>query len=132
MSQSLSFQLLADAVLILHAVLVLFVVGGLILVIIGNLLKWHWVNSMWFRLLHLATIALIAAEAWLGLVCPLTTLEMWLRLKAKAVTYKGSFIEHWLQALLFWQAPTWVFTATYTAFALAVAATWWYFPPKSK
>ena len=132
MSQSLPFQLLADAVLILHAVLVLFVVGGLILVIIGNLLKWRWVNSLWFRLVHLATIAFIAAEAWLGLVCPLTTLEMWLRLKAKAVTYEGNFIEHWLQALLFWQAPPWVFTATYTVFALAVAATWWYCPPKSR
>jgi hypothetical protein len=132
MSQSLPFQLLADAVLILHTALVLFVVGGLIVVIIGNLLKWRWVNSLWFRLTHLATIAFIAAEAWLGFVCPLTTLEMWLRLKAKAVTYEGSFIEHWLQTLLFWQAPPWVFTAAYTAFALAVAAAWFYFPPKLK
>ncbi len=132
MSESLSFQLLADAVLILHVALVLFVVSGLILVIIGNFLKWRWVNLLWFRLVHLATIAFVAAEAWLGHVCPLTTLEMWLRLKAKAVTYEGSFIEHWLQALLFWQAPPWVFTAIYTAFALAVAAAWWYFPPKSR
>jgi hypothetical protein len=132
MSQSLPFQLLADAVLILHAALVLFVVGGLILVIIGNLLKWRWGNSLWFRLAHLATIAFVVAEAWLGLVCPLTTLERWLRLKAKTATYEGSFIEHWLQALLFWQAPPWVFTAAYTAFALAVAVAWWYFPPKSK
>ena len=111
MSQPLLFQLLADTVLILHAVLVLFVVGGLILLIIGNLLKWRWVNSLWFRLVHLATIAFIAAEAWLGLVCPLTTLEMWLRLKAKADTYEGRFNEHRLQALLIWQAPTWVLTA---------------------
>jgi hypothetical protein len=132
MSQSLPFQLLADAVLILHAALVLFIVGGLALVIIGNLLKWRWVNLRWFRLVHLASIAFVVAEAWFGLVCPLTTLEMWLRLKAKAVIYEGSFIEHWLQALLFWQAPTWVFTAIYTAFALAVAAAWWYFPPKSR
>jgi hypothetical protein len=132
MSESLPFQLLADAVLILHAALVLFVVSGLILVLIGNFLKWRWVNLLWFRLMHLATIAFITVEAWLGLVCPLTTLEMWLRLKAKAVTYEGSFVEHWLQALLFWQAPAWMFTAIYTAFALAVAGAWWCFPPKSR
>lgn len=129
MTEALPFQLLADAVLILHVALVLFVVGGLALVVIGNLLKWSWVNALWFRLAHLATIALVAAEAWLGMVCPLTTLEMWLRSRAKVLTYEGSFIEHWLQALLYWQAPAWVFTAAYTAFALAVAAAWWFFPP---
>lgn len=129
MSSPLPFQLLADAVLTLHVALVLFVVGGLGLVILGNLLKWQWVNSLWFRLIHLATIAVVAAEAWLGFVCPLTTLEMWLRSKAKVVTYDGSFIEHWLQALLFWEAAPWVFTTAYTVFTLAVVATWWHFPP---
>lgn len=131
MSDSPPFQLLADAVLSLHVALVLFVVGGLLLVVIGNVLEWPWVNALWFRLAHLATIAFVAAEAWLGIVCPLTTLEMWLRSKANAVTYQGSFIEHWLQALLFWQASPWVFTMAYSAFALAVAAAWWLYPPKT-
>ena len=132
MRASLPFALLADAVLALHVLLVLFVVGGLVLVILGNALQWRWVNALWFRLLHLLTIAVVVAEAWLGVVCPLTTLEMWLRSKAKTDTYDGSFIEHWLQALLFWQAAPWVFTAAYTAFALAVAVTWWCFPPTSR
>ena len=130
MMDTLPFQLLADVVLTLHVALVLFVVGGLVLVLVGNVLKWSWVNSLWFRLTHLATIAVVAAEAWLGIVCPLTTFEMWLRAKGKALTYEGSFIEHWLQALLFWQAPPWVFTLAYTAFALAVVAAWWFFPPR--
>lgn len=132
MRNSLPFQLLADAVLTLHVALVLFVVGGLVVVLVGNLRKWPWVNALWFRLAHLATIAFVAAEAWLGIVCPLTTLEMWLRSKVSDATYEGSFIEHWLQALLFWQAPPWVFTATYSVFALAVAAAWWRFPPRNK
>ena len=130
MSDSPPFQLLADAVLSLHVALVLFVVGGLLSVVIGNVLKWPWVNALWFRLTHLATIAFVAAEAWLGIVCPLTTLEMWLRSKANAVTYQGSLIEHWLQALLFWHASPWVFTMAYSTFALAVAAVWWLYPPK--
>jgi hypothetical protein len=126
------YQLLADAVLVLHVALVLFVVGGLVLVVVGNLRAWPWVNSPGFRLAHLATIAVVAAQAWLGFVCPLTTLEMWLRARAKAGTYDGSFIEHWLQALLFWQAPPWVFALAYTAFGLAVAAAWWAFPPRQR
>lgn len=124
------YQLLADAVLSLHVSLVLFVVGGLVLVVVGNLRAWPWVNALWFRLLHLAAIAVIAAEAWLGFVCPLTTLEMWLRSQARTDTYAGSFVEHWLQALLFWEAPAWVFTAAYSAFGLAVVAAWWWFPPR--
>ncbi len=127
----LPFQLLADAVLALHVAIVLFVVGGLVLVVIGNLRNWPWANALWFRLAHLAAIAFVAAQAWLGIECPLTTLEMWLRRKAQAATYEGSFVEHWLQALLYWQAPSWVFTLAYTAFAMAVAAAWWFYPPVS-
>ena len=130
MTQPLIFQLLADTVLTLHVALVLFVILGLVIVVIGNLRKWEWVNALWFRLLHLATIGIVAAEAWLGFECPLTTLERWLRSKTTMATYAGGFIEHWLQALLFWQAPPWVFTWGYTTFALAVAAAWWYFPPR--
>ena len=129
MSDSLPYRMLADAVLSLHVAIVVFVIGGLVLVVVGNLLSWDWVNALWFRLVHLATIAVVAAEAWVGFVCPLTTLEMWLRAQAHGRMYQGSFIEHWLQALLFWEAPAWVFAAAYTAFALAVAAAWWYFPP---
>ncbi|HEY0821595.1 MAG TPA: DUF2784 domain-containing protein [Rhizobacter sp.] len=126
------YQWLADAVLVLHVGIVLFVVGGLVLIVLGNLRAWAWVNAWWFRLVHLATIGVVAAEAWWGVVCPLTTLEMWLRERAQGRTYGGSFIEHWLQALLFWQAPPWVFTAAYTLFALAVLAAWWRYPPSRR
>lgn len=126
------YQLLADLVLMLHVSLVLFVVGGLVLIVLGNLRGWPWVNAWWFRLAHIATIGVVVAEAWWGIVCPLTTLEMWLREQARDSTYSGSFIEHWLQALLFWQAPPWVFTAAYTLFGLAVAAAWWQFPPRRR
>jgi polyferredoxin len=123
------FQLLADAVLALHVAVVVFVVAGLVLVVAGNLRGWHWVNALWFRLAHLAAIAFVVAESWLGWTCPLTTLEMWLRAKAAAPIYAGSFIEHWLQRLLYYDAPAWMFTVGYSLFGLLVLATWWYFPP---
>lgn len=123
------YPLLADAVLALHVAIVVFVIGGLLLVVGGNLRGWHWVNSLWFRIAHLGAIGVVVAQAWLGVVCPLTTLEMWLRSQARQENYSGSFIEHWLQRLLYWDAPGWVFTLAYSLFALAVVAAWWRYPP---
>lgn len=131
MPASLPYQLLADAVLVLHFAVVLFVVGGLLLIVAGNLLAWRWVNSLWLRVGHLAAIGVVVAESWLGIICPLTAAEVWLRIQAGSTFYRESFIEHWVQRLLFYEAPPWVFSAVYTLFGLLVVAAWWYFPPKS-
>ena len=127
-----SYQLLADLVLALHVSVVAFVVGGLALIVIGSLRSWRWVNSLWFRLAHLGAIAIVAAETWLSVTCPLTSLEMWLREKAHATTYSGSFIEHWLHGVLYYDAPSWVFALGYSLFGLLVLAAWLYFPPTYK
>jgi Protein of Unknown function (DUF2784) len=124
------WQRLADAVLLLHAAVVLFVVGGLVLVWLGNAVGWSWVNRWWFRLLHLAAIGVVVAQAWLGVMCPLTTLEWWLREQAGATPRSQGFIEYWVQRVLFYQAPPWVFTTLYTVFAALVLATWWRWPPR--
>jgi len=124
------YQLLADGVLVLHFGVVVFVVGGLVLIIAGNLRRWRWVNAFGFRLAHLSAIAIVVIQSWLGEVCPLTTLESWLRVRAGAAGYSRSFIEHWIQRLLFYEAPFWVFVSAYTLFALLVLACWWYFPPR--
>ncbi|TRZ96712.1 MAG: DUF2784 domain-containing protein [Rhodocyclaceae bacterium] len=128
----MNHQLLADAVLVLHAAIVGFVVGGLVFIVIGNARRWHWVNDLGFRLAHLGAVAVVVAEAGLGVTCPLTTLEMWLRAEAHATTYRGSFIEYWLQRLLYYDAPPWVFMVVYSGFGLLVVATWWYFPPTGR
>lgn len=124
------YRWLADAVLVLHFALVVFVVGGLVLVVAGNLLGWRWVNTWWFRLAHLAAIAAVVAQSWVGVTCPLTSLEMWLRTQAGAGTYSGSFVEHWVARLLYYQGPPWAFVLAYSLFGLLVVATWWRFPPQ--
>ena len=124
-------SLLANLVLMVHVAIVLFVVVGLALVIVGNLRKWGWVNRMWFRLAHLGAIAVVVLESWFGFTCPLTTLEMRLRARANAVTYTGGFVEHWLQQLLYYEAPPWAFVAGYSLFGLLVLATR-YFPPTTR
>lgn len=123
---------LANAVLIVHVAIAAFVVGGLVVVVIGNLTGWRSVNNLWFRLAHLLAIVVVVAEAWLGLACPLTTLELSLRAQGGTPTYRGGFIEHWLQQLLYYDAPPWVFVFAYSAFGLLVLATWWYFPPSRR
>lgn len=132
MSKYLPYPLLADLVLVLHSAVVVFVISGLVLIIAGNLKGWRWVNSLLFRLAHLAAILFVMADAWLGIVCPLTTLEMWLRTQAGAATYSGGFIRHWLQELLYYDLPEWSFLLGYTAFGLLVAVAWIYFPPGLK
>ena len=125
------YQQLADAVLALHVAVVAFVVGGLLAIVVGNLRSWPQVNAPWFRIAHLAAIGVVVAESWLGVICPLTTLEMSLRARAGAGTYGGSFIEHWLSRLLYWDAPPWVFVLGYTLFGLLVVASWWAWPPST-
>jgi len=124
------YQLLADAVLVLHFGIVLFVVCGLLLIVGGNLRHWRWVNNLWFRLAHLCAIGVVVAQSWLGQVCPLTTLESWLRVQAGQASYQQSFIEDWIQRIIFYQAPPWIFILVYTVFGLIVIMTWWVFPPK--
>lgn len=124
------YQLLADAVLTIHFAIVLFVVGGLAAIVAGNFYGWRFVNGWLFRLAHLGAIAVVVAQAWLGVVCPLTTLESWLRVQAGEAAYETSFIEHWLTRFLFYRAPAWMFTAAYTLFGAAVALAWWRFPPR--
>ena len=126
---NLPYQLLADLVLALHVGVVLFVVGGLVFIVAGHLRGWPWADALWLRLAHLACIAVVVAQAWWGIVCPLTSLEMWLRGLAGNATYAGSFVRHWLQQVLYYDAPVWAFTLVYSLFGLAVLASWWLFPP---
>jgi hypothetical protein len=125
-----TFALLADAVLLLHLGFVIFVVAGLLLVALGGLRHWQWVRNGWFRLAHLVAIAVVVSQAWLGRICPLTILEMWLRRQAGEAGYEGSFIQHWAGELLYYSAPPWVFIAVYTGFALLVLAAWFTVPPR--
>lgn len=119
-----SYQLLANAVLIAHVAIVLFIVAGLVLILLGGRLGWRWVRNFWLRTLHLAAIGYVAAESWLDIVCPLTSLEQWLRARAGQPTHAGDFIAFWLGKLLFYAASPWVFIAAYSGFALLVIASW--------
>ena len=130
MEQGVVYSVAADAVLILHAAFVIFVVAGLALILAGKPLGWHWVRHFGFRIAHLLAIAVVVLQAWLGAVCPLTRWETSLRARAGEATYEGAFIAQWVERLLYYRAPEWVFIALYTAFGALVIASWFWVRPR--
>ena len=120
----------ADALLLLHAVFVLFVSVGLALIVFGALRQWAWVRNPWFRLAHLVAIAVVVLQSWAGRICPLTSWEMALRSRAGQHVYEGSFISYWVGRLLYYDAPLWAFALCYTVFGMLVVACWWWIRPR--
>ena len=125
------WQLLADAVLSLHFAVVLFVLGVALAVLLGGPAGWRWVRAPLLRWAHLVAITVVVGQAWLGRDCPLTVLENWLRRQASLGGYETSFIEHWVQHWLYYNAPPWVFVLAYTAFGLLVVWLWRRWPPRA-
>ncbi len=130
MSESTFYLLLADTILVIHVLFVLFVVVGLLLVLAGGWRGWRWVRDFRFRLAHMLAIGYVVAQSWLGAICPLTIWEMQLRERAGDAVYAGSFIAYWLQQLLYFRAPAWVFILAYTLFGALVAASWFWVRPQ--
>ena len=130
MNEGVAYRLAADLVLLTHVLFVAFVVFGLLLIIAGGLRSWRWVRNPWFRWGHMAAIGIVVLQSWLGVICPLTTWEMALRDKAGDAVYTGSFVAHWLEAILYYRAPEWFFIVGYTAFGLLVVAGWYWIRPR--
>lgn len=126
------FVLAADALLFGHVLFVAFVVVGLVLVLVGGLRHWSWVRNRWFRVAHLAAIAVVVLQSWVGAVCPLTTWEMALRERAGEAAYAGTFMSYWLETILYYRAPAWVFALCYTLFAAVVIASWFWVRPRPR
>jgi len=130
MDTSLIYLVVADTVLLIHALFVAFVILGLLLVLVGGLLHWPWVRNRRFRIAHLVAIGVVALQSWFSIICPLTLWEMNLREKAGDITYPGSFVAHWLETLLYYRAPEWVFILVYTLFGALVVASWFWIRPR--
>ena len=85
------YLLLADIVVVIHFVFVLFSVLGALLVI------------RWRKIIYLHLPAAVWA-AWIefsGRICPLTPLENWLRFKGGGEGYSGDFVGHYLLSILY-------------------------------
>jgi len=130
---STGYGLAADAVVAFHFCYVLFAVGGELLVLLGWLLRWRWIRNLAFRIAHLASVVVVAVEALIGVLCPLTEWEYRLRLLAgQTFEEEIPFMARLVRRIIFYDFPTWVFTLTYILFTLLVAATFLLAPPRRK
>jgi hypothetical protein len=87
----LIYRALADLILALHLVFVLFVV-------LGGLLVLRWPRAAWLHVPAAIWGVLIEYTGW---ICPLTPLENSLRTRGGEAGYNGGFIEHYIQPLLY-------------------------------
>ncbi len=85
------YRILADLVVGVHALFVVFVVFGGLLA-----LRWPWVAAA-----HLPAAVWGALIEFRGWVCPLTPLENSLRASAGQAGYQGGFIDHYLLPVLY-------------------------------
>lgn len=124
--------LLADLIVVAHLVYVGFVALGFVAILAGGALGWRWVRRYGFRIPHLVCTLIVAVEAVLGIVCPLTEWEAELRRSAGQTPEELSFVARLVRDVLFYEAPQWVFTASYVAFAALVLFTWFGIPARRR
>jgi hypothetical protein len=85
------YSVLASVVLLIHALFILWVVFGALLTR----------SRPWLRRLHIASLiwgVLIEILPW---PCPLTVLETWLEQRAGIDPYRGGFVIHYLDKLVY-------------------------------
>jgi hypothetical protein len=126
------YAFLADVLVAVHVAYVSFVVLGMLLILVGTVVKWNWVRNPWFRISHFTAIAIVALEAIFGIACPLTVWEAELRQAAGQTVAEGTFVGRLLHNLIFVEAPAWVFTVMYVAFAMLVLSSFFFAPLRWK
>jgi hypothetical protein len=85
------FSLLADLVVVIHFLFILFVIFGGLFVLYKR--DWAW--------LHIPAALWGALVEFTGWICPLTPLENWLRLQGGEPAYASSFIERYVVSIIY-------------------------------
>jgi Protein of Unknown function (DUF2784) len=115
-------MILAEAILAAHLAIILFNLFGLIAVPLGAVWRWRFVRARWWRLLHLASLAAVAAQAVFGHACILT---IWQAALTGAAGRPTPLIMGWVNRVIYWPLPLWVFAAFYLlVFGYALALLW--------
>jgi hypothetical protein len=109
---------IAGVILAVHVVIIAFNVAGLVVIPLGAVLRWRLVRVAWLRLLHLGALAVVAGQALDGRACFLTIWENELSGNQSATP----LLMGWVNRLIFWPLPLWVFTIIYCAVFLYVVA----------
>lgn len=122
---------LAELVLLIHFGFVVFVVLGFVVIWAGFFFRWEFVRNFSLRLAHLLAMGIVLSQALGGVICPLTKWEDQLRrLAGQGERYEGSFIQHWVHRVMFFEFSEGVFTLLYLLFFSTILLTFWFVPPR--
>ena len=125
------YPILADCLLIAHFVFVSFVVLGFVVTWVGYFFKWRFIRNIYFRIAHMACMGIVALQAVVGTICPLTVWEDGLRrLSGAEGRYEGSFIQHWLHKVLYYDISLQTFAVIYTLFFFSIILTLFLIKPQ--
>ena len=109
---AMSYRLMADAVVVFHFAIVLFVLAG------GLLVLWR----RWMAWVHLPIIAWVIFAELFQYLCPLTYLENWLRARGDGETYQGDFVAHYIMPVLYPEGLTPTMQILFGLLVLAINA----------
>jgi len=122
MDPNLSYWL-ARLTLYLHFMVVVFNVGGLIIIPLGKIFTWHFVRVFWWRALHGFSIALVAVQAAMGQYCFLTFIQSAFE-RGGAAPSRSFWLDEWIAAAVYWPIPLAVFAPLYLL-GLGLAIWFW-------
>lgn len=114
-------------VLAFHFAIIVFNVAGLVLIPLGAWRRWRWVHGFGWRLLHLLSLAVVALQALAGRACFLT---IW-QAQLGGGTHSQPMIAGWINRLIYWPLPLWLFAVLYVLVWLYALLLWWWVPPRS-
>ena len=120
--------MLADIILILHFLVVIFITVGFLLIPIGYFYDWSLTKNFKLRLFHFGLMFIVTFETLVGITCPLTSIENYLR----GINNNKSFISFWIEKIIYWDFPTSFFMFLYFVFLGWTLLMWKIYPPKFK
>jgi len=121
---------LADLVLFVHIVVIIFNLFGLIVIPLGAWRRWTFVRIFWWRALHLVSLGIVALQALFGRACFLTLWQDALMHPLGEVERDQPLIQRWVMTLIFWHLPLWTFTTLYVLLWIYLVILWWKVPPR--
>lgn len=117
----------ALSILVVHLAIIAFNIAGCVLIPIGAWRGWRWVREFWWRLVHVASLAAVAAQALLGRACFLTIWEGDLAGASSA----RPLIAGWMERLIYLPLPLWVFAVAYVVVFAYVITLWIWVRPRT-
>ena len=120
--------IIADIILLIHFLIIIFVVSLFIFIPVGYKFNWKFLKNKIIRVVHISLMTIVTIESLIGVHCPLTVLEN----KFRGVLYHTSLISRILKEIVFWQFPSYFFLIAYILCLFLTIFLWWRYPPINK